>query len=65
MSNIKSKIKVRLMKKKSQIDKDIEAVDEVLSWDPRGSEEEYLLVQTAQEAFARLILILKREIESK
>ena len=37
---------------------DLGAVEEVLGWDPRGTDEEYELLELAQKAFGRI----KREL---
>lgn len=39
---------------------DLGAVDEVLGWDPRGDDEEYDMLEKAQEAFSRI----KKELSS-
>jgi hypothetical protein len=40
---------------------DLGAVDEVLGWDPRGDDEEYDMLEKAQEAFFRI----KKELSSQ
>jgi DNA repair ATPase RecN len=40
---------------------DLGAVDEVLGWDPRGDDEEYDMLEKAQEAFSRI----KKELSSQ
>jgi len=40
---------------------DLGAVDEVLGWDPRGDDEEYDMMEKAQEAFSRI----KKELSSQ
>jgi hypothetical protein len=49
------------MTKEDKLKKDIDSVDEVLSWDPRGCGEEYKLLEKAIAAFDRI----KKVLESK
>ena len=43
---------------------DLGHVDEVLGWDPRGDDEEYDMLEKAQEAFSRIKKELKLQKKS-